>query len=63
MNAIQKLRKAMRKNRQQFGMLFGVSRETVTAWETGQAAVLPEAVQEFLLEIARQRIAGKRGAP
>ena len=58
MNAIQKLRKAMRKNRHQFGMLFGVSRETVREWETGQAAVLPEVVREFMLEIARQRNAG-----
>lgn len=47
MNAIQKLRKAMRRNRQQFGMFFGVSRETVRAWETGQADP-PEAVTECL---------------
>ena len=55
MNAVQKLRRAMRRNRQQFGMFFGVSRETVRAWETGRADP-PEAVREFILEIARQRI-------
>ena len=37
MSTIQKLRRAMRRNRQQFGMFFGASRETVRAWETGQA--------------------------
>ena len=47
MNAIQKLRKAMRRNRHQFGMFFGVSREMVRAWETGRA-VPPEAVTEYL---------------
>lgn len=46
MNAIQQLRKSMRRNRQQFGMFFGVSRETVRAWENGRA-VPPEAVREF----------------
>jgi len=46
MNAIQKLRKTMRRNRQQFGMFFGVSRETVRAWENGRV-VPPEMVQEF----------------
>lgn len=46
MNAIRKLRKAMRRNRQQFGMFFGVSRETVRAWENGGTAP-PETVWEF----------------
>ena len=46
MNAIQKLRKAMRRNRQQFGMFFGVSRETVRAWENGRV-VPPEMVRAF----------------
>ena len=46
MNAIRKLRKAMRRNRQQFGMFFEVPRETVRAWENGRA-VPPEAVREF----------------
>ena len=46
MNAIQKLRKAMRRNRQQFGMFFGVSREPVRTWENGRA-VPPETVREF----------------
>jgi Helix-turn-helix. len=46
MSAIHKLRKAMRRNRQQFGMFFGVSRETVRAWENGRG-VPPETVQEF----------------
>ena len=47
MSAIQKLRRSMRRNRQQFGMFFGVSRETVRAWENGRA-VLPETVREFM---------------
>ena len=47
MSAIQKLRRAMRRNRQQFGMFFGVPRETVKAWETGRA-VPPEVVREFM---------------
>lgn len=47
MNAIQKLRKAMRRNRHQFGMFFGVSREMVRAWENGRA-IPPEAVTECL---------------
>lgn len=46
MNAIRKLRKTMRRNRQQFGMFFGVSRETVRAWENGRV-VPPETVREF----------------
>ena len=46
MNAIRKLRKAIRKNRQQFGMFFGVSRETVRAWENGRS-VPPKPVREF----------------
>lgn len=46
MNAIQKLRRAMRRNRQQFGMFFGVSRETVRAWGNGWV-VPPETVREF----------------
>ena len=46
MNAVWTLRKAMRRNRQQFGMFFGVSRETVRAWENGRA-VPPETVREF----------------
>ena len=46
MNAIRKLRKTMRRNRQQLGMFFGVSRETVRAWENGRV-VPPETVQEF----------------
>ena len=46
MNVIRHLRKAMRRNRQQFGMFFGVSRETVRAWENGRA-VPPETVREF----------------
>ena len=46
MNAIRKLRKAMRRNRQQFGMFFGVSRETVRTGENGRT-VPPETVQEF----------------
>lgn len=48
MNTIQKLRRAMRRNRHQFGMFFGVSREMVRAWETGRA-VPPEAVTEYLV--------------
>ena len=47
MNVIRHLRKSMRRNRQQFGMFFGVSRETVRAWENGRA-VPPEAVREFM---------------
>lgn len=47
MSAIQKLRRAMRKNWQQFGMFFGATREAVRAWETGRA-VPPEAVTEYL---------------
>lgn len=47
MNAVQKLRRAMRRNRQQLGMFFGVSRETVRAWENGRAD-LPEIVREFM---------------
>ena len=47
MSAIQKLRRAMRRNRQQFGMFFGVTRETVRAWET-RRVVPPEAVTEYL---------------
>ena len=46
MNAIRKLHKAMRRNRQQFGMFFGVPRETVRAWENGRA-IPPETVREF----------------
>lgn len=46
MNAIQKLRKTMRRNRHQFGLFFEVSRETVRAWENGRV-VPPETVQEF----------------
>ena len=46
MNAVRTLRKAMRRNRHQFGMFFGVSRETVRAWESGRA-VPPETVREF----------------
>lgn len=46
MNAIRKLRKAMRRDRQQFGMFFGISRKTVRAWENGRA-VPPEMVREF----------------
>ena len=48
MNAIRKLRKAMRRNRQQFGMFFGVSRETVRTWENGRT-VPPETVTEYLV--------------
>ena len=47
MNAIQQLRKSMRRNRHQFGMFFGVPRETVRAWENGRA-VPPEMVREFM---------------
>ena len=47
MNAIQKLRKAMRRNRQQFGMFFGVSRETVRAWENGRQTP-PEIVKRYM---------------
>nr|DAY45147.1 MAG TPA: putative transcriptional regulator [Caudoviricetes sp.] len=47
MNAVRALRKAMRRNRHQFGMFFGVSRETVRAWESGRA-IPPEAVTECL---------------
>ena len=47
MNAIRKLHKAMRRNRPQFGMFFGVSRETVRAWESGRA-IPPETVTECL---------------
>lgn len=47
MNAVQKLRRAMRRNRQQLGMFFGVSRETVSAWENGRADP-PEIVREFM---------------
>ena len=47
MNAVQKLRRAMRRNRQQLGMFFGVSRETVRAWENGRADP-PEVVREFM---------------
>ena len=47
MSAIQKLRRSMQRNRQQFGMFFGVSRETVRAWETGRT-VPPEVVREFM---------------
>jgi len=36
----------MRRNRHQFGMFFGVSRETVRTWENG-GAVPPETVREF----------------
>ncbi len=46
MSMVQTLRKAMRRNRQQFGMFFGVSRGTVRAWENGRA-VPPEMVREF----------------
>lgn len=46
MSMVRTLRKAMRRNRQQFGMFFGVSRETVRAWENGRADP-PETVQEF----------------
>ena len=46
MSMVRTLRKAMRRNRQQFGMFFGVSRETVRAWENGRA-IPPETVQEF----------------
>ena len=47
MNAIQQLRKSMRRNRHQFGMFFGVPRETVRAWETVRT-VSPETVREFM---------------
>lgn len=47
MNAVRTLRKAMRRNRHQFGMFFGVSREVVRAWETGRT-VPPEIVTECL---------------
>lgn len=47
MNAIQKLRRAMRRNRQQFGMFFGVSREVVRAWENGRM-VPPKVVRKFM---------------
>lgn len=47
MNAVQKLRRSMRRNRQQLGMFFGVSREVVRAWETGRT-VPPEVVREFM---------------
>ena len=46
MSMVRTLRKAMRRNRQQLGMFFGVSRETVRAWENGRA-VPPETVREF----------------
>jgi len=46
-NAIRKLRKTMRRNRQQLGMFFGVSRETVRAWENGRADP-PEIIREFM---------------
>ena len=40
MSTIRRLRKAMRRNRQQFGMFFGVSRETVRALENGRADIM-----------------------
>lgn len=46
MSMVRTLRKAMRRNRQQLGMFFGVSREVVRAWETGRT-VPPEVVREF----------------
>lgn len=46
MSMVRTLRKAMRRNRQQFGMFFGVSRETVRTWENGRVSP-PETVQEF----------------
>ena len=46
MSMVRTLRKAMRRNRQQFGMSFGVSRETVRTWENGRVPP-PETVQEF----------------
>ena len=46
MSMVRTLRKVMRRNRHQFGMFFGVSRETVRAWETGRT-VPPETVREF----------------
>lgn len=48
MSMVRALRKTMRRNRHQFGMFFGVSREMVRAWETGRA-VPPEAVTEYLV--------------
>lgn len=47
MSMIRTIRKAMRRNRQQFGMFFGVSRETVRAWENGRV-VPPETVRGFV---------------
>lgn len=46
MSMVRTLRKTMRRNRQQFGMFFGVSRETVRTWENGRVPP-PETVQEF----------------
>lgn len=46
MNAVRTLRKVMRRNRHQFGMFFGVSREMVRAWENGRA-IPPETVREL----------------
>ena len=46
MSMVRTLRKAMRRNRQQFGMFFGVSRETVRTWENGRVPP-PVTVQEF----------------
>ena len=46
MSMVRALRKAMRRNRQQFGMFFGVPREMVRAWENGRV-VPPKTVREF----------------